>query len=51
MRREEIEAPFRAVLERLREAYLRSARAQVDHRYPQPAVACFKDDRPRADLA
>jgi hypothetical protein len=51
MRREEIEAPFRALLEGLCEADLGPARAQVNQGKSQPAVARFKDDRPRGDLA
>jgi hypothetical protein len=51
MRREEIEAPFSALADRLREAYFGPARAQVDQRKAQQAVARFKDDRPQADRA
>jgi hypothetical protein len=51
MRREEIEAPFTALLERRREAYFGPARAQVDQGKAQQAVGRFKYDRPRADLA
>jgi hypothetical protein len=51
MRREEIETPFRARLGHLGEAYFGPAWVQVDERKSQPAVARFKDDRPRADLA
>ena len=51
MRREEIETPFRALPDRLREAYFGPARAQVDQRKAQQAVARFKDDRPQVDLA
>jgi hypothetical protein len=51
MRREEIETPFRGVLERLREANFGPAWVQVDQRKSQPAVARLKDDRPRTDLA
>ena len=51
MRREEIETPFRALLEDLREAHFGPAGVQIDQRKSQPAVARFKDDRPRADLA
>jgi hypothetical protein len=46
-----MEAPFSALLERLREAYLGPARAQVDQRKSPPAVARFKYDRPRGGLA
>ena len=51
MRRQEIETPFRARLGLLREAHFGPAWVQVDQRKSQPAVARFKDDRPRADLA
>src|ERR1700675_4179267 len=51
MRREEIEAPWRALLEGLYEAHLGPARAQVDQEQPQPPVASFKDYRRRARLA
>jgi hypothetical protein len=50
-RREEIDAPFRALLERLGEVYLRPTRAQVDERNSQPGVARFKYDRLQTDLA
>jgi len=50
MRREEIEVPSSALLERLSEAHLGPARAQVDQGKSQPAVARFKDDRPRDSL-
>jgi hypothetical protein len=51
MRRQEVEAPLRALLEPFRKAYFSSARAQVDEGQSQPAVACFQYDWPLADLA
>ena len=51
MRGEEIEARFKAFLERLRETYLGPARAQVYQWKSLPAVARFKYDRPPANLA
>jgi hypothetical protein len=51
MRGEEIEARFKAFLERLRETYLGPARAQVYQWKSLPSVARFKYDRPPANLA
>ena len=51
VRGEEIEARFRALLGRLRKAYLGPARAQVYQWKSLPAVARLKYDWPPADLA
>jgi len=51
MRREEVKTPFRAPLNGSVRRTLAPTWAQVDQRKSQKAVARFKDDRPRADLA
>jgi hypothetical protein len=51
MGREEVQIPFRALLEWLRETYLGSPQAQVNERNARPSIARFKDDRPQVGLA